>query len=73
MDFNETFLDKAGSILIRLRSIVSFHDSHFVKVREKAYARYGGVEGLQAEVLKRDSRKWAEATKRTKGVFSRKK
>jgi hypothetical protein len=41
------------------------------EVREKAHARFGGEEGLQAEREKRETRKWANTLKKTKGVFTR--
>jgi len=40
-------------------------------VRERAYARFGGEEGLQAERTARETRKWASTLKKTKKVFSR--
>jgi len=42
-------------------------------VRERAHARFGGEEGLQAERSEREKRKWASTLKKTKKVFSREK
>jgi len=67
------YLTKQVLIQLRIDGFYSSQNTFLLsKVREKAFARFGGAEGLQAEISKRESRKWAEATKKTKGALSRK-
>jgi hypothetical protein len=78
-DVQTNFLLPEGTIAV-LRYLERRNPKHpgftsmrmFLKaqVREKAYIRFGGPEGLEAEKTKRNVRKWQTTLLKTKEVFS---